>query len=141
MKTQRPSWQHRAAQRGFGRLHQPRNMFVARVLVVALIGALLAVFISSSGPGRLMSEVFSLLIFLVLLAFMGGLPEKSVVYISATLGLTYLFAVSLTEGHLYSSTLAWVPLIPLAIFYVVNPRAGTVWMVIAAGSQFISATA
>ena len=139
MKTQRPSWLHRAAQGWLGRLHQPRNMFVARVLAVALIGALLAVFISSSEPGRLMSEVFCGLIFLVLLAFIGGLPEKAVVYISAVLGLTYLFMVSLTEGHLYSSTLAWVPLIPLAIFYVVHPRAGTVWMVIAAGSQFLMA--
>ncbi len=139
MKTQRLTGDRQAVKGWLRRLHEPRNMFVARVLAVALIGALLAVFISSSGPGRLMSEVFCGLIFLVLLAFIGGLPEKAVVYVSAVLGLTYLFMVSLTEGHLYSSTLAWVPLIPLAIFYVVHPRAGTVWMVIAAGSQFLMA--
>lgn len=134
------SWLKRLRSQGWGRLwparlqHQ-RDQFVAGVLSLALLGALLAVFISSSALGRWMSQVFSGLIFLLLLAFIRGLPEKKTIYTAALLGLAYLFGVSLTEGHLYSSTLAWAPLIPLAIFYVVDPRAGRHWMVVAAGLQ------
>ncbi len=117
------------------RLQYQRDQFVAGVLTLALLGALLAVFISSSALGRLMSQVFSGFIFLLLLAFIRGLAEKTTIYIAALLGLAYLFGVSLTEGHLYSSTLAWSPLIPLAIFYVVDLRAGLLWMWVAIGLQ------
>ncbi len=138
------SWTTRMRSQGWAalwpaRLQQQRDQFVAGVLSLALLGALLAVFISSSALGRLMSQAFSGLIFLLLLAFILGLPEKKTIYIAALLGLAYLFGVSLTEGHLYSSTLAWAPLIPLAIFYVVDPRAGRLWMWVAIGLQVLMA--
>ena len=112
------------------RMRRPRDRFVASVLVLSLLCALLVIPLTSSLTGKWMSQVFSVLIFGVLLAYVRGLSEKGVVYVAAVLGLAYLFAISLTEGHLYSSTLAWVTLIPLAIFYVVDPKAGGLWMVL-----------
>jgi signal transduction histidine kinase/AmiR/NasT family two-component response regulator len=137
MTSSRPTRMRSKGWGGFwpARLQHQRDQFVVGVLSLALLGALLAVFISSSALGRLMSQVFSGFIFVLLLAFIRGLPEKTAIYIAALLGLAYLFVVSLTEGHLYSSTLAWAPLIPLAIFYVVDPRAGRLWMWVAIGLQ------
>lgn len=121
------------------RLRHPRDKYVVIVLVFSLMGSLLALEFSSSAMGRLLSEVFSGLILLVLLAFLKGLSQKSTVYVSVSLGLAYVFAISLTEGHLYSSTLAWVPLVPLAIFYLIDPRAGRNWMVVGIGVQVLMA--
>ena len=113
------------------RIRQPRDKFFTRVLALALVSAVLAIFLTPSVTGQWLSGVFSVLIFCILVAFVRGLPEKGVVYLAAVLGLAYIFTISLTEGHVYSSTMAWIALIPLAIFYVIHPAAGAVWMVLA----------
>ena len=120
-------------------LREPRARFVVRVILLALLSTLLAAVLSPSDIGRVMSNIFAGQMLLLLLAFYKGLSERRVVYIGASVGMAYLFAMSLTEGHIYSSSLAWVPLIPLAIFYVVNPQAGRVWMLLAALSQVLMA--
>jgi signal transduction histidine kinase len=107
-------------------------LFVVSILLLALIGTLVRGFLTSSESGRVLSFVFSGQLLLLLLAFLNGLGARALVYFGSLLGMLYLFAVSLTEGHLYSSTLAWIPLVPLVISYVVNPRAGRLWMLIAA---------
>jgi signal transduction histidine kinase/CheY-like chemotaxis protein len=113
-------------------LRESNVLFVVSTMLLALMCALAGAFLSPSEPGRVLSYVFSGQLLLLLLAFVNGLGERPLVYFGCLLGMLYLFAVSLTEGHLYSSTLAWMPLVPLAIFYVVNPRAGRLWMLIAA---------
>ena len=113
------------------RIRQPRDKFFTRVLALALVSAVLAIFLTPSVTGQWLSGVFSVLIFCILVAFVRGLPEKGVVYLAAVVGLAYIFTISLTEGHVYSSTMAWIALIPLAIFYVIHPAAGAVWMVLA----------
>ena len=120
-------------------LRDHRALYVVMVLMTALAGSLLAALISSSAPGRAMSVVFSGFLSSLLLAFILGLSEQKTVYVAASMGVTYLFMVSLTEGHIYSSTLAWVPLIPLVIFYVIHPQAGRLWMLLMALLQVLMA--
>jgi signal transduction histidine kinase/CheY-like chemotaxis protein len=120
-------------------LREHRALYLVVVLTTALVGSLLAWLLSSSAPGRSMSMVFSGLFFSLLLAFIRGLPERETVYAAAGIGVTYLFLVSLTDGHIYSSTLAWLPLIPLAIFYVIHPRAGRLWMLLMVLLQLLMA--
>jgi signal transduction histidine kinase/CheY-like chemotaxis protein len=112
------------------RLREHRSLYVVMVFTTALFASVLAAFISSSAPARSISMVFSVLLFSLLLAFIRGLPESKTVYAAAGIGVTYLFLGSLTEGHIYSSNLAWLPLIPLVIFYFINPRAGRLWMLL-----------
>jgi signal transduction histidine kinase/CheY-like chemotaxis protein len=112
------------------RLREHRSLYVVMVFTTALFASVLATFISSSAPGRSISMVFSVLLFSLLLAFIGGLPERKTIYAAVCIGVIYLFLGSLTEGHIYSSNLAWLPLIPLVIFYFINPRVGRVWMLL-----------
>ena len=120
-------------------LRADRALYVVGVLIIASLSTVLAILLSPSGPGRAMSAVFSVLTFFLLLAFIRGLSEHLTVYLAGCMGVAYLFLVSLTEGHLYSSTLAWLPLIPLAIFYVIHPRAGRLWMLFAGVLQVLMA--
>ena len=112
------------------RLREHRSLYVVMVFTTALFASVLAAFISSSAPGRSISMVFSVLLFALLLAFIKGLSERKTIYAAVCIGVTYLFLSSLTEGHIYSSNLAWLPLIPLVIFYFINPRVGRLWMLL-----------
>ena len=112
------------------RLRDHRSLYVVMVFTTALFASVLASFTSWSVPGRSISMVFSVLFFFLLLAFIRGLPERKTVYAAVGIGVTFLFLCSLTEGHIYSSNLAWLPLIPLVIFYFINPRAGRLWMLL-----------
>ena len=121
------------------RLREHRSLYVVMVFTTALFASVLATFISSSAPGRSISMVFSVLLFSLLLAFIRGLPERKTVYAAVCIGVTYLFLSSLTEGHIYSSNLAWLPLIPLVIFYFINPRVGRLWMLLVVFLQVLIA--
>ena len=121
------------------RLREHRSLYVVMVFTTALFASVLAAFISSSAPGRSISMVFSVLLFALLLAFIKGLPERKTIYAAVCIGVTYLFLSSLTEGHIYSSNLAWLPLIPLVIFYFINPRVGRLWMLLVVFLQVLIA--
>jgi signal transduction histidine kinase/CheY-like chemotaxis protein len=121
------------------RIRRPRDKFFIGVLSIALVSALLDVVLTPTITGKWISTVFSVLILGILVAFVRGLSEKGVVYLAAVLGLAYLFTSSLTSGYVYSSTMAWMALIPLAIFYVVNPAAGGVWMVLVIALELLMA--
>ena len=121
------------------RLREHRSLYVVMVFTTALFASVLASFTSWSAPGRSISMVFSVLFFFLLLAFIRGLPERKTVYAAVGIGVTYLFLCSLTEGHIYSSNMAWLPLIPLVTFYFINPRAGRLWLLLVVFLQVLIA--
>lgn len=113
-------------------LRETRSLYLVLVLVLAELSAILPVVLQRQGLDTWMGLAFCALIGLLLLSFFRGMSMPKVVYAAASLGAAYLFAVSLREGAIYTSTLAWVPLIPLGIFYVIDARAGRHWMLLAA---------
>ena len=133
------NWRVGLLRRFPARVRQPRNKFFARILALSTVIAAVGTLLTPTPTGKWMSGTFSVLIFGAFIAFVRGLPEKRVVYLAASLSLGYLFAVSLTEGHIYSSTMAWMTLIPLTIFYVVSPKAGVVWMVLTIALELLTA--
>jgi signal transduction histidine kinase/CheY-like chemotaxis protein len=118
-------------------LQPTRSLYVVLVVMFALFGAVTAGWVSPSPMGRTLSFVFSGLMLVLLFALFKGMQETHAVYLGGSLGMAYLFTVSLTEGHIYSSTLAWVPLIPLMVFYVISPRAGRFWILLALCIQLL----
>jgi signal transduction histidine kinase/CheY-like chemotaxis protein len=122
-------------------MRESRSIYMLIVLVLAEFSAALALVFQPVGLDTWMGTFFCLSIGLLLLAFYRGLALPLVVYGGSFLGSTYLFAISLREGGIYSSTLAWIPLISLGVFYVIGPRSGRIWMLLAALLQCLMALA
>ena len=124
-----PAWQA-LARRVPGHLKVPAGPYMIGVLLtVTCIGWLVSVI----GPTALIRQInlgFSVLFALVLLVYVSGCPLRTAVKTASACGLVYVVVSTLTEGHLYSSTLVWLPLIPLTIFYILGWRAGRAWMVL-----------
>ena len=127
---ERPGWWARWRQRFSARLQDNRALYVIQVILLSFTAVLLSQFSMSYGPARLMSLGLCLVLLLLLLAFVRGLLSlNKVVFFGASMGAVYVCLCALVEGGVLSSTLVWLPLLALAIFYVVGPRTGRAWMV------------
>ncbi len=127
---ERSGWWARWRQRFSARLQDNRALYVIQVILLSFTAVLLSQFSMSYGPARLMSLGLCLVLLLLLLAFVRGLLSlNKVVFFGASMGAVYVCLCALVEGGVLSSTLVWLPLLALAIFYVVGPRTGRAWMV------------
>ena len=119
-----------------GRLPQhlltPPGPYIVGTLATVASIALLVGVVGPTAPIRQMNLGFAILFWGVLIAYMAGAAQRAMVYTANIIGLLYLIASALTDGHLYASTLAWLPLIPLTFFYIVGWRAGRLWMLLMA---------
>lgn len=120
----RARWRQRLA----ARLKDNRALYVIQVILLSFTAVLLSQFTMSYWPVRLMSLVLCFLLLLLLLAFIRGLSVHKTAFIGGGMGTVYLCLSSLVEGGVLSSTLVWLPLLAMAIFYVVRPRTGRKWM-------------
>ncbi len=127
-RPDRPGLWARWQQRLSARLHDNRALYVIQVLLLSFTAVLLSQFSMSYWPVRIMSLVLCALLLLLLLAFVRGLSVNRVVFIGGSMGAVYLCLSALVEGGVLSSTLVWLPLLAVAIFYVVRPRTGRAWM-------------
>jgi len=129
-----PVWRQTSASLWQGvreRLREPRAMYLAMILVLAQVAVYLSLLFSPPDVHPLVSLAFVLVLGMLFLALLMGLSMSWVLYAVATLSMVYIGTVSPVEGGVYSSSLAWVPLIPLTIFYVAGARAGRLWMLLA----------
>ena len=131
----------RLLQRLPSHLRETRIVLMLFILVLAEVSALMSVLLNAQGLNTWLGLTFCALLAILILAFFRGLPLNWTVYGGALLGGSYLFAISLREGAIYSSTLAWVPLLPLGVFYFIHGRAGRLWMLLAALMQCLMAVA
>ena len=122
-------------------LRETRSLYMLLILVLAEASSLLSLLLQPQGLDTWMGLTFSALMGLLIVAFFRGLPLNWTVYGGSLLGGCYLFAISLREGAIYTSTLAWIPLLPLGVFYVIHARAGRLWMLLAALVQCLMAVA
>ena len=109
-------------------LHDNRSLYVAQVLLISSVAVFLSQLSMSHQAVRQMSLLLCALLLGLLWALLRGLSVNAVVLIGTGLGTVYLGLSSLVEGGVYSSTLVWLPLLALAVFYVVRPRAGLLGM-------------
>ena len=111
-------------------LQENRSRYVVQVLLIACA----AVFLSQLSMSHALVKAMSLLLCALLLGLLWGLVRglsvNAVVLIGTGLGTLYLALSSLVEGGVYSSTLVWLPLLALAMFYVIRPRTGLLWMLL-----------
>lgn len=113
-------------------IRHKRGLYVVLVMLMTALGSYLASGDTPSDAGRWMNWGFSVFMLFLLLSFLKGLPLEKVLSMGVLVGALYLVVVSLTEGGILSSTLAWVPLLPLCFFFLASPRVGRLWTVIGA---------
>ena len=112
------------------RLQDNRSRYVAQVLMIGCAAVFLSQLSMSHQAVRQMSLVLCALLLGLLWALVRGLSVNAVVLIGTGLSTLYLGLSSLVEGGVYSSTLVWLPLLALAVFYVIRPRAGLAIMLL-----------
>ena len=109
-------------------LRENRSRYVAQVLLLGCAAVFISQLNMSHPAARQMSLLVCALLLGLLWALVRGLSVNAVVLIGTGLGTLYLAMSSWVEGGIYSSTLVWLPLLALAVFYVIRPRAGLVGM-------------
>ena len=112
------------------RLHEQRSRYVAQVLLITSAAVFLSQLSMSHQAVRHLSLLLCALLLGLLWALARGLSVNAVVLIGTALGTLYLGLSSLVEGGVYSSTLVWLPLLALALFYVIRPRVGLASMLL-----------
>ena len=113
-------------------LQENRSRYVVQVLLIACAAVFLSQLSMSHTLVRQMSLLLCALLLGLLWGLVRGLSVNAVVLVGTGLGTLYLALSSLVEGGVYSSTLVWLPLLALAMFYVIRPRAGLLWMLLMA---------
>ena len=115
------------------RLRENRSRYVAQVLVIGCAAVFLSQLSMSHQAVRQLSLLLCALLLGLLWALVRGLSVNAVVLTGTALGTLYLGLSSLVEGGVYSSTLVWLPLLALAVFYVIRPRVGLASMLLMVG--------
>jgi signal transduction histidine kinase/CheY-like chemotaxis protein len=80
-------------------------------------------------------------VFLLALLWMvdRGLPIHVAIHLGTAMGALILFYAVWITGGVHSPRLAWMLILPLTPFYVINRRAGTFWMVVVLVLQLVMA--
>lgn len=105
-------------------LRNTRALYALMVLLMGVLGTVLSLINTPDVPGRVVRQTFGLVLGLFIVAYWRGMTLERLVLRGTLLGLFYLCGVSLYEGGIHSSTLAWLPLLPLCIFYILPPHLG-----------------
>lgn len=105
-------------------LRNTRGLYALAVLVMGLVGTALSLVNTPEVPGRAVRQTFAVVLALMTWHYWRGMTLDRLVMWGAVLGLSYLCGISLYEGGVHSSTLAWLPLLPLCVFYILPPRLG-----------------
>jgi signal transduction histidine kinase len=133
------TWQTALSRRLPEHLRESRTVYVLLVMALALLATVASVVFHPEGAAAILGVGFSLALVLLLRAFLLGMSLRRLMEFAALLGLAYMFLSSLVDGSVHSSTLAWLPLVPLAIFYAVSPAAGRIWVVVVLVLQVLMA--
>jgi signal transduction histidine kinase/CheY-like chemotaxis protein len=116
------------------------KMPYAFFFVLIMSGVLLTYAVISPYPNS--SVIFTLYaVFLLALLWLvhRGLPIHVAIHLGTAMGALMLFYGVWVTGGVYSPRLAWMLLLPLTPFYVINRRAGTFWMLVVVVLQLVMA--
>ena len=127
-QAQDPHAAPRRIQQRSSDLGEGQARYVILVILLSVTAVLLSQFSMAFGSLRVTSLVLCALLLLLLFGFMRGLSVTTVVFVGGSLGTVYLLLCSLVEGGVLSSTMVWLPLLALGVFYVVGPGVGRLWM-------------
>ena len=110
------------------RMQDMRARYVVQVLLIGCGALFFSQMNMSNTTVRYISFVLSGIFLGLLWAFIWGMSVNAVVYVGASVATLYLCMTTLLEGGIYSSTLVWLPLLALAVFFVIHPKAGRWWV-------------